>query len=180
MRYVDEVVRALKYLNENENTLFIGQTTEYPYSKQSDMLDRAEIPKEKKLELPVFEETQMGVSIGLAMEGIIPISTYPRFDFVLLAANQLVNHLDKISEITKNQLKPKVIIRTCVGSVKPLYPGVQHCQDYSEAFKMLLKNVEVISLKEPEDIIPAYKKALEREDGRSTLLVEYADFYKEK
>ena len=35
-------------------------------------------------------------------------------------------------------------------------------------------------LNEPEDIVPAYKHALNRTDGVSTILVEFADFNKEK
>ena len=43
-----------------------------------------------------------------------------------------------------------------------------------------LKNTEVIELIEPEDILPAYEKALNRTDGVNTILVEFADFNKEK
>ena len=49
----------------------------------------------KKIELPVFEDVQMGLSTGLALQGFIPITCYPRFDFLILAMNQLVNHLTK-------------------------------------------------------------------------------------
>ena len=44
----------------------------------------------------------------------------------------------------------------------------------------MLSNVEIIELEEPEDIFVAYKKAYERDDGKSTLLVEFGDFYNEK
>jgi hypothetical protein len=44
----------------------------------------------------------------------------------------------------------------------------------------MLTNVEVIRLEEPEDVFPAYKKALERMDGMCTLLVEVSDYYNEK
>jgi hypothetical protein len=44
----------------------------------------------------------------------------------------------------------------------------------------MCKTIEVIRLDEPEQIFPAYKKALEREDGRSTIIVEYGDYYNEK
>ena len=33
---------------------------------------------------------------------------------------------------------------------------------------------------EAKDILPAYEKALKREDGKSTILVEYGDYYNEK
>ena len=33
---------------------------------------------------------------------------------------------------------------------------------------------------EPEDIFPAYEKAYNSDDGKSTILVEFQDFYNEK
>ena len=44
----------------------------------------------------------------------------------------------------------------------------------------MLKNVDVVELKEPEQIFDGYKNAYERKDGRSTLLVEFGDYYNEK
>jgi hypothetical protein len=44
----------------------------------------------------------------------------------------------------------------------------------------MTKNTEIIELLEPEDILPAYTKALNRTDGIVTILVEFADFSKEK
>ena len=119
----------------------------------------------------------MGLSIGLAMEGFVPVTCYPRFDFLLLAVNQLVNHLDKMEEMTLGAYKPRVIIRTSVGAKVPLNGGVQHTQDHTEAFKKLLTNVDVVYLENKEQIFPAFKKALEREDSKSTLLVEVGEFY---
>ena len=44
----------------------------------------------------------------------------------------------------------------------------------------MLETIDVIELSEPEDILPAYKKAYSRTDGKSTILVEWGDFYNEK
>ena len=44
----------------------------------------------------------------------------------------------------------------------------------------MTKNIHINILNEPEDIIPAYEYALNRTDGISTILVEYADYAKEK
>ena len=41
-------------------------------------------------------------------------------------------------------------------------------------------DIEVIRLDEPDQVFPAYKKALERADGKSTLIIEWGDFYNEK
>ena len=130
--------------------------------------------------MPVNEEMQMGISNGLAIGGAVPISIYPRWNFLLLAMNQLVNHLDKYSIYTDGEFAPKVIIRTGIGSVRPLNPQIQHSGDYTDGFREMLSTVEVIRLDEPEDIFPAYYKAYNRTDGKSTILVEWGDFYGEK
>ena len=178
MKYFDEIKRSMEYLAKNKNTIFLGQAVSVPGTAMFNTLK--DINKKKKIELPVAEEMQMGMSLGMALEGYIPVTIYPRWNFLLLATNQLVNHLDKISEISNNKINPQIIIRTAVGSQRPLFPGYQHIGNMSSAFKKMLSNVEIIELFEPKDIFPAYKKAFYREDGKSTILVEFQDFYNEK
>ncbi|MBJ13415.1 MAG: hypothetical protein CMG62_10140 [Candidatus Marinimicrobia bacterium] len=178
MGYKDELVKSMEWLSDKKNTLFIGQSVKYSGNAIFNTLKS--IPDNKKIETPVFEELQMGLSTGLALEGYVPITCYPRFDFLILACNQLVNHLDKIDYMSKNMMKPRVIIRTSIGAKKPLDGGIQHTQDHTKAFKALLKNVNVVLLNEPNEILPAYKIAYEREDSKSTLMIEWGDYYNEK
>ena len=79
-----------------------------------------------------------------------------------------------------NIYKPKIIIRTGIGSQSPLHPQYQHIGDFSEAIAKMCTTIEVIKLKEPKDIFPAYKKAYERKDGKNTIVVEYGDYYSTK
>ena len=74
---------------------------------------------------------------------------------------------------------PKVIIRTGVGSENPLNPGVQHTGDFTEAFRLMCKKINVVRLDSAEMIVPEYRKALTRDDGISTLLIEWGDKYAE-
>src|SRR3990167_10636027 len=132
LSYASKITSAMTWLGEQPNTIFIGQSVCYPGNALFETLK--DVPFEKKLELPVAEEMQMGMSIGLAMTGKTVISIFPRMDFLMCAMNQLVNHLDK----NLYPLTGKVIIRTCIGSTKPMYPGVQHCGDYEIGIKNLL------------------------------------------
>jgi len=132
---------------------------------------------EKRVELPVFEETQLGISTGMALEGYVPITMYPRFDFFILACNQLINHLDKIRDMSKGDMQPRVIIRVAVGSKSPIDAGPQHTQNHTEALRGMLTDVNVVELLEPEDVFPAFKEAYEREDSRSTLIIEHGQYY---
>lgn len=176
MKYFDELKRAMTFLGQHPDTIFIGQAVEYAGTAMTNTL--VDVPPEKKLEMPVMEDFQMGLSTGLSIAGKIPISIYPRWNFLLLATNQMVNHLDKMAQLGIHGTK--VIIRTGIGSQRPLHPHHQHVGDYSDAYAQMLKNIEVIRLDEPEMIFPAYQKALERTDGKSTLIVEVSDFYNEK
>ena len=114
MKYKDELIRSMNYLAKNDKTIFIGQSVSYSGNAIYNTL--SEIPDDKKIETPVFEDVQMGLSLGLALNGYIPVTCYPRFDFLLLAMNQLVNHLDKVRVMSNNEFKPKVII------IKIYYP----------------------------------------------------------
>jgi pyruvate/2-oxoglutarate/acetoin dehydrogenase E1 component len=178
MKYFDELCRAMEFIAQDKRTMFLGQAVACPGTGMSNTLKN--VSREKLLELPVTEEMQMGMSTGLALTGIVPVSIYPRWNFLLLAVNQVVSHLDKLPAMSEGGYKPKVIIRTSIGSERPLHPQHQHVGDFTEAFRLMCKTIEVIRLDEPADIFPAYKKALEREDGRSTILVEYGDYYNEK
>tara|TARA_B110000503_G_scaffold130965_1_gene204934 strand:+ start:1359 stop:1895 length:537 start_codon:yes stop_codon:yes gene_type:complete len=178
MKYFDSLKEAMSLLAKHPKTLFIGQAVEYEGTGLYDSLSH--LPSEKRLELPVAEYLQSGIANGMAIEGMIPVSTYPRWNFLLMGVDQIVNHLDKFKSMSNGKLNPKVIIRVAVGSEHPVDPQCQHKGNFSEAFRQMTSNIEVIELIEPEDIIPAYEKALNREDGINTILVEYADFAKTK
>ena len=178
LKYFDELKRSMDYLALHPKTVFIGQAVGAPGTAMTNTLK--DVSKDKLIELPVAEEMQMGITNGLALDGMIPVSIYPRWNFLLLAVNQLVNHLDKIPVISNGGFRTKVIIRTGIGSERPLHPQCQHIGDFTDAFRLMLTAVEVIRLDEPDQIFPAYVKALERDDGKSTLVVEHGDYYNEK
>ncbi len=138
-------------------------------------LEEAKVPTNKRIELPVFEDSQLGISTGLALGGFLPVSIFPRIDFMMCCMNQLVNHLDKFDEMSCGQFKPKVIIRTMVGSKHPLNPGPQHCQDHTIALKHALTSLLIVKLDSADIVMREYGRALTREE--STILVEMGDLY---
>ena len=176
--YFDELKRAMEWLAGQEDTVFLGQAVADPGTAMSNTLK--DVARNKLIELPIAEDMQMGMSIGLALDGFVPVSIYPRWNFLLLATNQLVNHLDRFSKITSSQAVPKVIIRTSIGSERPLHPQHQHIGDFTDAFRLLLGEIEVVKLEEANEIVREYRKAYEKKDSQSTLIVECGDFYNEK
>ena len=163
-------------LAEHPKTYFIGQAVEYEGTGLYDSLSH--LPKSKRLELPVAEYLQSGLANGMAIEGMIPISTFPRWNFLLMGTDQIVNHLDKFRSMSNENLTPKVIIRVAVGSEQPVDPQCQHKGNFSEAFRRMTHNTEIIELARAEQIVPAYRRALNRKDGVNTILVEFADYCK--
>ena len=176
MKYKDEIIRSMEWLSEKEDTIFFGQSVLYSGNAIYNTLNT--LPEEKRLELPVFEEIQMGMSTGMALEGLVPISCFPRFDFFMRCMDALVNHLDKMQNMTEETFKPKVIMRTSIGAKEPLDGGIQHTQDYTMSLKSMLHEVDVVLLEEPDNIFTEFQSAYNAD--RSTLLVEYGDYYNEK
>lgn len=171
MDYLNETRKVMKWLGKQKETIFIGQTVVYPGSPMFASLK--DVPMRKRIEMPVAEDMQMGISIGMALEGYIPVSIYPRIDFLLCAINQLVNHLDKVEEMSHGEFRPGVIIRTQIGNTKPLDPGAQHCGNYYQAIKKLCKNILVLKIRNAKGIKSAYELAYCRaQAGESTLIIE--------
>ena len=163
MKYKDELIRSMEFLAQDQRTIFIGQSVKFSGNAIFNTLES--IDDSKKIETPVFEDVQMGLSTGLALNGFVPITCYPRFDFLICASNQLVNHLDKIEYMSKGTMRPRVIIRTSIGPKIPLDGGPQHTADYTDVFEKMLTNINVVSLQEPEDIFRAYNEELLGEDA---------------
>ena len=63
LKYKDELVRSMDFLAEDPRTIFVGQSVAYSGNAIYNTL--VNVPLGKKLETPVFEDVQMGLSIGL-------------------------------------------------------------------------------------------------------------------
>jgi len=173
MNYREEMTKAMTLLGQHPDTIFLGQSVLYKGTAMFSTLKY--VPDSKKIEMPVAEQMQLGISTGLALQGYIPISIFPRMDFLILAFDQLINHLDKIEILSEGRFKPKMIIRTSVGGKKHLDPGLQHIGNYIEPLRFMCKNINIIRLGSADAIYSAYQFALNNE--RSSILVEFGDLY---
>jgi pyruvate/2-oxoglutarate/acetoin dehydrogenase E1 component len=154
LSYKQALTEAMTMLARRADTLFVGQGVKYRCHGMFDTLEG--VPEDRRIEFPVAEDFQAGFCIGLALEGYLPICIYPRWDFALLAANQIVNHLDKLPTFG---WKPHVIIRVAVGHTKPLNPGPQHSQDHTDAFASMCHNLVVVRAQNPVQVHGFYSMA---------------------
>lgn len=169
--YFDQLTEAMTWLGKQPDTVFYGQSVEY--GGQRAFKTFAGVPEEKRVEMPICEDFTVGFCTGFSLEGYVPVCFIPRWDFLLLAANQIINHLDKIPVM--GDFRPKVIIRTAVGGSKPLDPGPQHKQNYTMPFRQMLQTMDVHELFTAKWIVPTYQQAYASE--RSCIVVEHMSNY---
>jgi len=173
MTYKEQLTESMTILGQREDTIFIGQQIVWAGNPMSSTL--INVPKEKMIEMPVMEDSQMGMSLGLSLTGKFVITFYPRWDFLICASNQLISHVDKIKLMSNDEWNPNMIIRVGKGSDKPIDPGHQHKGNYLEEYKSLCKNIEFHDLKTSSDVELAYKYVLK--EGGIHVLVEYPELY---
>lgn len=153
MTYKEKLHEAMKELAKDERVVFIGQglLDAEPFYGTLTGID-----KKRMLEMPCAEILSTGVAIGLALTGWIPVLLFQRMDFMLLAADQILNHAAMFPELSGGKIKVPMIIRACVGSSNPKFDvGIQHNKDFSELFMPYMKVVNAWkedAFKIPEDL----------------------------
>jgi pyruvate/2-oxoglutarate/acetoin dehydrogenase E1 component len=154
-----------------KKSVFIGYNLKFGSQMYETLKD---VPKEKILETPLAENLMMGLGIGMSLRGYKPMVIFERHDFILDALDQIVNHADKLQTLSDKQFSTPVVMRAIVGAQKPLFPGVQHIQDYTAAIKRMV-SFPVIPLEKAGDILPAYDFAMKTD--KPVMLIEWRDRY---
>jgi pyruvate/2-oxoglutarate/acetoin dehydrogenase E1 component len=172
--YNQQLKEAMNWIGAQDRVMILGQAVCYAGTGCYESI--TEVPNNKKMEFPVAENFQIGVSTGMAINGMVPVSVVPRWNFLLNATDQIVNHLDKMESMSDGRCKPKVIVRVAKGSENPVDPQDQHKGNFADAFRIMCKNIDIVELHHPEDILPAYQAAYN--SNRSTILVEFPDYGK--
>ena len=152
MKYKDALKQSMEMLSQDKNRIFLGYNVCFG-SKAYGTLEG--ISDDKKIETPVAENLMIGLATGMSLEGYLPVVFFERHDFMLNALDGIVNHLDKLESMSEGQYKTPVIIRAVIGSKKPLDAGLQHTQNFSEAFKKMIK-FPIYEPKTSKEVIETY------------------------
>ena len=132
MEYIDSIKQDMKWLAQQKDGVFIGQGL-IKGDRIYGTLD--EVSTDKCIEMPIAENLIMGVANGLAIKGYRPVVIFQRMDFMLIAADQIINHTALMEEMSNGQFKCPVIIRTCIGSQKDTFcVGKQHSHNFKHIF----------------------------------------------
>ena len=105
------------------------------------------------IDTPLSEEGIAGIAIGAALNGLYPIQTHIRADFVLLAMNQIVNLAAKYKYMFGGKFEVPMLIRLVVG--RSWGQGAQHSQSFQSLFSHI-PGLRVIMPASSESILRSY------------------------
>ncbi len=108
------------------------------------------------LDTPLAEEAVTGISVGAALNGMYPIMTHIRADFMLLATNQIINLVAKYRYMFGGLFKVPMLIRAVVG--RSWGQGAQHTQSLQSLFAHI-PGLTVIMPSDSSAILGAYPYA---------------------
>ena len=167
--YKDAVGIAMNELAQ-EGAIFIG----YNVARGDAMGTLKDVSPTQKIETPVAENLMTGLAIGMSFEGFLPVVYFERHDFILVAMDAIVNHVDKIERISHSEFKVPVIIRAVTADAGPFYSGITHSQDFTE----MLRAAVSFPISDPQngnEILQAFREAAA--SGRPAIIVERKSRY---
>lgn len=168
--YKQKIIQSIERLAKDPMFIAVGYNTKFG-NRALGTLEN--VPDEKIIETPVAENLMTGIAIGLSLQGYKPLLYFERFDFILNALDQIVNHLDKISRLSNGEFNPKVIIRVIIGNKKkPFFSGETHTQDFTQAMREMI-TFPIFKPLSPNEVIYAYGYA--EVSDESVMIIETKD-----
>ena len=159
MTYRDGLYQAMRQaMAEHSNTVIFGQGVDDHkgiFGTTTDL--QKEYGADRVFDTPLAEEAMTGVAVGMAMNGLYPINTHIRADFVLLAMNQIINLAAKYRYMFGGRFQVPMLIRMVVG--RSWGQGAQHSQSLQSLFAHI-PGLTVIMPSHPRRILDSYAYAV--------------------
>ena len=120
-------------LAQDPRVFLIGQGVRNPWYAGTSLQDLdKEFGRERVIDSPVSENATTGAAIGAAITGMRPILFHPRMDFMLLAADPIMNQAANWSYLFAGQVSVPVVIRAVIN--RGGEQGAQHSQAVQALF----------------------------------------------
>ncbi len=134
LNYGEAIREAFAQLLETDPRVFvIGQGLWSPWYVGTSMKDiDKDFGRERVLDSPVSENATTGAAIGAALAGMRPIVVHPRMDFMLLAADPIINQAANWSYMFAGKLSVPVVFRSIIN--RGGEQGAQHSQALQALF----------------------------------------------
>lgn len=109
-----------------------------------------EFGEERVRDTPISEQAIVGLSAGAALTGMIPVAEIMYNDFMLCAADQIINQAAKFRYMYGGGMKVPMVVRMAVGG--GLQCAAQHSQSL-EAFLVHIPGLKVVYPSTPADAL---------------------------
>jgi len=170
MTYKQELTEVMTWLGEQPKTVFLGEGLKNAGDIYGTM---TKVNAKKCLEMPICENLIAGAAIGLAMQGYKPIVVFQRMDFMLIAADAIINHMALVPKMSGGQFTLPILIRAIIGSQDGKFDvGLQHNHDFTNVFE---PHITTVRLVKPERIQSLYNSMFI--SPLPTLVIEEKDLY---
>ena len=169
MKFKDAVTQGMTELGE-EGAIFIG----YSLLPGDAMGTLKNVPDDQKIETPVAENLMVGLAIGMSFEGFKPVVYFERHDFMLVAADAIGNHVDKIERISHGEFKVPIILKTVVDDGGLFYSGPTHSQNFTRLFREMV-DFPVLEPLSSEEALEMYRYAKDSEGP--VMIVEHKKYH---
>lgn len=144
-RYVELIRSAFDdELEKNQNIVFLGEDIKDPYGGPFKVTKGLSDKYPTQLyNTPISEAAMVGICVGMAMNGKLPVAEMMFGDFITLGFDQLLNHATKYAWVYGGSTKVPMIVRV-PGGAKRGY-GPTHSQSL-EKYLIGIPLLRVISL----------------------------------
>ncbi len=117
LTYGEALREALDQALERDPSVYaMGQGVDDPGGTFGSTLDlHKKHGNQRVFDTPLSEEALVGMGIGSAMAGMRPVSIHNRPDFLMMAADQIINAAAKWSYMFAGQVPVPIVIRACIG-----------------------------------------------------------------
>ncbi|NQT46483.1 MAG: alpha-ketoacid dehydrogenase subunit beta [Candidatus Omnitrophica bacterium] len=120
-------------LSLNDKIFIMGQGVDDPFGMFGTTLNlHKKYGARRVFDTPLSEEGMMGVALGAALTGMRPIYMHNRPDFLLVAMNQIVNHVSKWSYMFGGAVGAPLVIWAAIG--RGWGSAAQHSQNLHGLF----------------------------------------------
>lgn len=145
-------------LEENPQAIIIGQGVTDPtriFGTTANLVET--FGQNRVIDTAISEEGITGIAIGAALNGLYPIQTHIRVDFMVLAMNQIINLAAKYKYMFGGSFKVPMLIRAVVG--RSWGQGPQHSQSLQALFSHI-PGLTVIMPSTANQVLRSYRHAL--------------------
>lgn len=174
-RILNSIYHALdEAMSSNNKIILLGEDIEGPYGGAFKVTqDLSQRHEQRVHNTPISEAALVGIGSGLALSGFLPVIEIMFGDFMMLAADQWVNHAAKFRYMYNNQVSVPLIVRTPMGGNRGYGPTHSQCL---EKHFLGIPQTKVLCLHHRYSPYLLYRDLLQSID-KPTLVIENKTLY---